>query len=101
MATKKQENSHLEIEVEFKTEKYSNPMFEKLRALEAEMKDELKPIEYRLDSILGFKESVRQQCKVVCKEVEKLTEMFKKFEIENQPLIKDLPVFLESEKKTF
>ena len=65
------------------------------------MKDELKPIEYRLDSILGFKESVRQQCKVVCKEVEKLTEMFKNFELENQPLIKDLPVFLESEKKTF
>ena len=35
------------------------------------------------------------------KEIDKLKEMFKKFELENQPLIKELPVFLESEKKTF
>ena len=69
--------------------------------LELEMKSAIQPIEDRLDKFVGFRESVNKQLLLVFKEIDKLKEMFKKFELENQPLIKELPVFLESEKKTF
>ena len=60
----------------------------------------IKPIEDRLDKFVGFKQSVSKQLDIVCKEVDLLKEMFKKFELENQPLIKELKVFFECEKKT-
>ena len=64
------------------------------------MRNLIEPIEDRLDKFVGFKEAVSKQCLIVCKEVDQLKEIFKTFEFENQPKLKDLPVFLDSEKFT-
>ena len=57
--------------------------------------------EDRLDKMVGFKDAVSKELLVVFKVVDKLNKMFNDFEIDNQPLIKDLPVFLGDEIKTF
>ncbi len=57
------------------------------------MKSLVEPIEDRLEKMVGFKEVVSKKCLFICKEINELKEMFKKFEVENQPLFKDLVVF--------
>jgi hypothetical protein len=57
------------------------------------MKIVIEQIEDRLNKFVVFKDAVSKELLLVCKGVDKLNTMFKKFEFENQPLIKDLVVF--------
>ena len=61
--------------------------------IESEMKIVIEQIEDRLNKFVVFKDAVSKELLLVCKGVDKLNTMFKKFEFENQPLIKDLVVF--------
>jgi hypothetical protein len=60
--------------------------------MQTEIKNVIEPIEDRLDKFVIFKDAVSKELLVVCKGVDKLNMMFKNFELENQPLIKDLVV---------
>jgi hypothetical protein len=63
------------------------------------MKSVVESIDERLDKLLHFKMAVTKKCIVIYNIQNEIQQMFKKFEKENQPLIPELPVFLDSEKE--